>query len=68
MERTWDHVDVAHINALAAKVAALVWEAPSAEDVEEVADWLAFGDQDAVAIVTPEDAAAQYREYTGIYE
>lgn len=68
MERTWDHIDVARIKKLAVVVAAFVWETPSAKDIEAVEDWIATGDPEAVALVTAEDAAAQYREDTGIYE
>ena len=52
---------------LAAKVARLVYDdAATNGDMMDVFGWLANGDPVAVAIVTPEDAAAQYAEWCGI--
>ena len=52
---------------LASQVARLVYgERATNGDMLDVYAWLGNGDPAAVAIVTPEDAACQYREWCGI--
>lgn len=52
---------------LASQVARLVYGQDATNgDMMDVYGWLCNGDPTAVAIVTPEDAAAQYVDWCGI--
>ena len=57
---------ITYYKRLASQVARIVYGEATEADTADVEAWLSNGDPQAVAIVTTEDAAAQYREWVGL--